>query len=341
MEWPTASIVITHWNRPHHLTNLVRHTLQGINKLDQNDVKIIAELIIIDSASANSEEIQQQLLSIIQQSGRKLPIKAIYLQQNQGPSYARLQGLHIATGDYIQFLDDDDWIAPEKLPIQLRWAACHPNADVIASTWAKVPATAQIGEESAAELQHPDFRSPQALSVLETFTPLMACLLKRSTLLAAKAFEEGHWLVEDVHLQLKLINQQANFSIAPSPEPLFFYRASPPSHSLSTAADRVPFLEACLRNLELAEQILGPEQTLQHAERSRLARLYGQVARGLYASDRLRFKHTTQKINHLDPHYIPTGPPALRVASKLLGYPRAEQLSHWLRRLKQQRLRRG
>lgn len=333
-ETPKASIIITHWNRAQHLANLITYILRSSTQNDQTHASLIAEVIVVDSPSASSASVRQQLQGITQKYTTSIPLKPIYLSENRGPSFARSQGLNVATGDYIQFLDDDDWIAPEKLPTQLCWASNHRDADVIASIWARVPSTAGIEEVKTAELQTPDFSSPLALAVLERFTPLMACLLKRSTLLAIDAFQEGYWLVEDVQLQLKLISNYARFTIAPSTVPLFFYRSSPPTGSLSTAADRLPFLEACLRNLRLAEDILSPDSSLLGSERRRLAVLYGQLARGVFPLNRQLFSQILARIAQLDPHYIPAGPPALRLASKLLGYPRAEQLSHWTCRLR-------
>lgn len=331
-EMPKASIIITHWNRAQHLVDLSTSILRS--SVQNNEANLIAEVIVVDSPSASSAAVRQQLQGITEQYTTSIPLKTIYLSENRGPSFARSQGLNVATGDYIQFLDDDDWIAPEKLSTQLCWASNHRDADVIASVWAKVPYSAQIGDVHAVELQTPDFGAPLALSVLEKFTPLMACLLKRSALLAIDAFQEGYWLVEDVHLQLKLISNRARFTIAPSTVPLFLYRSSPPTASLSTAADRLPFWEACLRNLRLAESILGPDPSLLGSEQRRLAVLYGQLARGVFPRDRQLFSQILTRIAQLDPHYIPTGPPALRVASKLLGYPRAEQLNYWTRRLR-------
>jgi len=42
-----------------------------------------------------------------------------YLQKNSGPSAARNKGLELSYGDYIQFLDADDVILPERIAILL------------------------------------------------------------------------------------------------------------------------------------------------------------------------------------------------------------------------------
>jgi len=46
-------------------------------------------------------------------------IKVVH-QENRGPSTARNRGLDVAVGDYIQFLDADDLISPEKIERQLK-----------------------------------------------------------------------------------------------------------------------------------------------------------------------------------------------------------------------------
>lgn len=63
------------------------------------------EIIIVDDCSDESSQdiVEQYQLPTIS-------IQYIYLKENCGPGGARNRGLQIAKGDYILFIDSDDWI---------------------------------------------------------------------------------------------------------------------------------------------------------------------------------------------------------------------------------------
>ena len=51
-------------------------------------------------------------------------------QPNRGRAAARNACLERATGEFLAFLDADDWWKPERLEVGLRSAAAHPECDV-------------------------------------------------------------------------------------------------------------------------------------------------------------------------------------------------------------------
>ena len=86
------------------LKSLVNQTLDNI------------EIIIIDDCSTdNSRKIIQDY---VERYGGK--IIAIYLEKNKGQGYARNIGIEISKGDYIIFVDSDDYIAFETCEIIYR-----------------------------------------------------------------------------------------------------------------------------------------------------------------------------------------------------------------------------
>lgn len=82
------------------------------------------ECIVVDDGSTDkSWEIIQKL------AGTDQRIKCV-LQENKGVSYARNRGFSMCVGDYIQFLDGDDYLAPEKLEIQVDFMEDNPATGV-------------------------------------------------------------------------------------------------------------------------------------------------------------------------------------------------------------------
>lgn len=84
------------------------------------------EIICINDGSAD------ETLSILTDIKSSSPFPfTIINQQNQGACAARNAGLQIATGDYIQFLDADDELKPEKIKNQVALLAAHKSVDLI------------------------------------------------------------------------------------------------------------------------------------------------------------------------------------------------------------------
>jgi glycosyltransferase involved in cell wall biosynthesis len=55
-------------------------------------------------------------------------------QPNSGACAARNRGLDLASGDFVKFLDSDDWLLPDALPLEVR-AALTQDADVLVTGW--------------------------------------------------------------------------------------------------------------------------------------------------------------------------------------------------------------
>ena len=98
MTTPTVSIIIPVYN----VADYIAECLQSVKNFADT------EIIIVDDASTdNSIAIAKQILP-----------HATYLTHatNKGLSEARNTGIRVATGDYIQFLDSDDWLLTPTEP---------------------------------------------------------------------------------------------------------------------------------------------------------------------------------------------------------------------------------
>lgn len=72
------------------------------------------EVIVIDDGS--SDKTGQIVEEYVKQDGRVLLVQ----KANAGVTQARLDGLRIAKGEYVSFIDGDDWIEPDMLEVLLK-----------------------------------------------------------------------------------------------------------------------------------------------------------------------------------------------------------------------------
>lgn len=101
MNIPTLSIIIPVYNKDKYLAKCLTSII------DQN-YKDLEVIVINDGSTDNSEKIAQEYQTIDQR------IK-VYTFSNSGVSAARNRGIAIAQGQFILFIDADDWIEPDYL----------------------------------------------------------------------------------------------------------------------------------------------------------------------------------------------------------------------------------
>ena len=80
------------------------------------------EIIIIDDGSTDST------LQIAREFGDKT---RVIHQSNAGVSVARNRGADVATGDWLAFLDADDWYYPDRLRKHAEWIASDNSLDFL------------------------------------------------------------------------------------------------------------------------------------------------------------------------------------------------------------------
>lgn len=84
------------------------------------------EVIVVDDGSADSTQ------RICESYGDEI----IYIhQENKGVSAARNKGIQTASGEYIGFLDADDWYLPDKLQQMMPLFAAYPDIKAVTCTY--------------------------------------------------------------------------------------------------------------------------------------------------------------------------------------------------------------
>lgn len=82
------------------------------------------EIIVVDDGSPdNSGQIAEKLL-------KDIPNSKVIHQSNMGLSEARNNGFKVAKGEYVWFIDSDDWIEPNSLKTLLNYILLYNDVDV-------------------------------------------------------------------------------------------------------------------------------------------------------------------------------------------------------------------
>lgn len=110
-----ASVVIPVYNAEKTVERCVESLVFG----EQKDVEII---LIEDCSKDNSWKLCQKL------SAQYKNVHSYRNQKNSGVSYTRNHGLSKATGEYILFVDSDDWVSGEYAATLIQTAQKYPNA---------------------------------------------------------------------------------------------------------------------------------------------------------------------------------------------------------------------
>lgn len=124
MQNELVSIIVPLYNRAHLLPKL----FACVEKQTYPHL----ELVVVDDGSTDAPEARIRDCP----SQRRVPLQFLH-QANAGPGAARRLGLEHAQGEYVQYLDSDDEILPDKIEKQIHALKQDPRA-VMAWTMTKM-----------------------------------------------------------------------------------------------------------------------------------------------------------------------------------------------------------
>ncbi len=308
-----------------HARPRIGDTLESIRQqtypLDQ------IETIIVDDGS--SDQCVGIARTFLQRHGMQGTV--LVTGEKFGTSASLNRGWQAANGDWIQFLDSDDLLAPNKLDAQIRQVSQLP--DVICSSWQRLRPH-EDGWQPFGPTTSPDLAEPVLLKLVSPQAGLLGpALIRKTSLEAVAGFSDGVVYPDGEHLMLKLWATGGKFVAAPSPSPLFFVRQARDSKA---RASNTNLALQHLQNVVIAEAMLRQQKfgTLTRQERKEIARLCDWSLSELYESDWAAFQQYWQWLREIDPNFIPRHSGKLKLASLVLGYESAEGLAHayrWIR----------
>ncbi len=174
------------------------------------------EAIIIDDGSSDSS------VKIAQSFGDRVKV---FSQNNAGSAVARNHGMRMASGQYLAFLDADDYWLPDKLRLQVEYLDRHPQYDFVYCAWRewfwpKVPepqaAIGACGQESATadEVVASESGWVYPSLLLDCFIQTSTVLMRRSVVDRVGWFDESLRRGQDYDYWLRCAHVVQIFKLA-------------------------------------------------------------------------------------------------------------------------------
>ena len=197
-----VSVVIPAYNAEAYLEECVRSVL--------TQTHAVTEVLIVDDGSTDGTKILAESFGA--------PVRL--LQQKQGgPARARNLGVNEAVGEWIAFLDADDFWLPDKVEKQLLALAADPEAILCYTGLLALKLDGSRIVVPPPALSQVD----SMLSLTNVGIPPSAVMLRRSTLLCVGGFSEVQRGCEDWDLWFRL-RRLGRFCVVP--EAVTVYRES-------------------------------------------------------------------------------------------------------------------
>ena len=197
--------------------NAARLLARGISSVLEQTEKVNDIIVVDDGSRDDTSQVVSRFGSVV----------TYITQQNGGPAKARNAGLRAARGEWIAFLDADDWWLPNKISLQVEAVRNSPKTSLVYTGLRIVDEDGNFKYESntPAEELWPQlrWRNPIAPSCV---------LARRDALLEIGGFNENLWGCEDWEAWL-LMRRKAPFLNVP--DAVTCYRVAPTSLSSNPA----------------------------------------------------------------------------------------------------------
>jgi glycosyltransferase involved in cell wall biosynthesis len=249
---------------------------------------------------------------------------------NRGGGAARNRLLELANGEWLQYLDADDYLLPDKIARQMEFAAAHPDVDVVFG-----PVTVEHWSEHDTRRELlPIPEPPHDLWVLLASWRLPqtgAPLWRRQAIVDAGRWKPDQPCCQEHELYLRLLIQGKRFAYHPTNGAV--YR----QWSNETVCKK-DISQVHRRRLEIEQRL---EDYLREKEQLTQERLCAinqtrfQIARIAWQYDPDFAQEIMDQVQSLDPRFSPTGaaaPAHYRLIFHSLGFRTAEMLASTIRK---------
>jgi glycosyltransferase involved in cell wall biosynthesis len=279
------------------------------------------EVIVVDDGS------QDGSLNVIKSFGNRIRWET---RRNCGGNAARNRLLELAKGEWLQYLDADDYLLPLKIERQMGFLRDHATCDVVYSPVLLVNWSEGGVSEEVTSIPEP--RDPWILLARWRLPQTGGPLWKREVLINVNGWKPDQPCCQEHELYLRLLQTGAQFC--------YFgecYAAYRLSHGDTVSSrNRTEVYRQRLEIKERMEQFLRTRGELTSSRLQALNQARFEIARMIWLEDPALATRIIDTIKQRQPRFVP-GPPAARRSYRCiyqaLGFDVAERIAACKRRL--------
>lgn len=304
---PLVSILIPCYNSERWIASAIESALSQTwpNK----------QVIVLDDGSTDDS------LNVIRRYENRLTWEA---GPNRGGGYARNRLLELAGGDWVQYLDADDYLLPDKVSEQARFVVQHPEVDIVIG-----PTTMEFWSEQGTRQEQVALPGPHdfwAMLASWKLPQTGAPLWRRSAILDVGGWKRDQPCCQEHELYLRLLVGGKRFVYHDAGGSI--YR----QWSDETVCKRdIP--EVHRRRLEIEgrlEEHLSRTGQLTPSRRAAISQARFEMARTAWQYDRSFAAAIMEDVRKSDPWFSPTGdaaPSHYKLVFRTCGFNFAEGLA--------------
>jgi glycosyltransferase involved in cell wall biosynthesis len=273
------------------------------------------EVIVVDDGSTDNS------LTVIRQFAGRVRLEA---GPHCGANPARNQLLTLARGEWLQYLDADDYLLPEKIAKQMQMIKSAPQADVVlGSVGLEYCSPAETRQELR---EAPEPHDPWVLAIRGRFVETSGALWRRKTLEAAGGWKPDQPCCQEQELYLRMLAAGANFIYCAHVGAIYRQWGE---QTLYNRNKREVYRRA-LENFDRAEVALRERNQLTPERLGAISQKRFEAARFTWQYNTALAEDVMRKVQCSHPGFVPGGEAArghYRIAYRLFGFKWAERFA--------------
>lgn len=247
---------------------------------------------------------------------------------HRGGNQARNRGFELSKGEYIQFLDADDYLLPEKIERQIRFLR-ETGADVVYGDW-RHRFHLPNGESYLGEIKVPGEQNDILAALMAGWwVAPVALLFKRKIVITCGGWDEDLQAAQDRDFFTSIAIKGADIRYQPA---CFSIYRRYGDVTVGTS-NQIRWLENHEIVLDKTKTQLAQSNRLSRVYREALARSYFSLARNYYDIDRQQYIRLMDEVKSLSPEFKPKESALYNFFQKIFGFSIAEGLASFKRKM--------